>query len=62
MSWDKVLEKMSGKKLCGRIEAFLKRTAFWTTDYFHGKPVRRYYDDMKNVLSSYEKGKDIQEQ
>jgi len=53
---------MSGKNFWGRIEAFLKRTAFWTTDYFHKKPVHRYYDDMKNVLSSYEKGKVIQEQ
>lgn len=40
---------------------WLKRTAFWTNDYLHGKRVRVFYDDIKKVLLDSEEGGRIQQ-
>lgn len=41
---------------------WIKRTIYWMNDYFHGKKVRRFYEDMTKVLSDKETGYIIQQQ
>ena len=41
-------------------EAFLKRNLYWISDFFHGKKVRKHFDELKVVLRDSEKGKIIQ--
>lgn len=43
-------------------DAFLKRTVYWASDYLHGKKVKRFYDDLKKVLSSKAIGYPVQQE
>lgn len=43
------------------ISGFIKRNLYWGNDFLHGKRVRRFYNDLTIVLSSYEKGYPIQQ-
>lgn len=43
------------------ISGFVKRNIYWANDFFHGKKVRKFYNDLVVVLSSKEKGFPIQQ-
>ena len=42
------------------LDAFLKRTLYWTQDFFRGKKVRKHFLELKKVLKDERVGKEIQ--
>lgn len=40
---------------------FIRRTIFWTNDFFHGRRIRKYYDDLNKVHKNFESGSVIQQ-
>lgn len=43
------------------LNGFIKRTIYWTNDFFHGKRVRKYYEDLERVLPNIANGYPIQQ-
>lgn len=35
---------------------FVRRTLYWTNDYFHGSPVGKHYREIKKILNDKEMG------
>lgn len=44
------------------IDGFIKRNIYWANDFFHGRKVRRFIDDLNNVLSDEKTGRIIQQE
>ena len=44
------------------IDGFIKRSIYWCNDFFHGRKVRKYYNDLKMVLSDKSVGYKIQQE
>ena len=44
------------------VNGWIKRNLYWTNDYIHGKKVRRFYEDLKEILSDSSRGYVLQQQ
>lgn len=42
------------------LDAFIKRTLFWTDDILHGRKVRKHYIQIKKIMNDHDYGKKIQ--
>lgn len=40
---------------------WMKRSVYWTKDFFHGRRVRKFYDDLDKVLANRESGEKHQQ-
>ena len=39
------------------LDAFIKRTLFWTDDILHGRKVRKHYIQIKKIMNDHDYGK-----
>ncbi|MCI8826666.1 MAG: phenylacetate--CoA ligase family protein [Lachnospiraceae bacterium] len=44
------------------VNGWIKRNLYWANDYIHGKKVRRFYEDLKEILSDSSRGYVLQQQ
>ena len=40
---------------------FIKRTIYWTRDFFHGRAVRKHFVEIKHILRNFDKGQILQQ-